>query len=141
MTVHHEKRVITRPRERLFDLVADVESYPQFLPMWRRARVLNHDGDSYVTEQEIGFGPVRERFRTRTMLDRPQRIRVTSADGLFRAFDIWWEFDKIRGGCRVGVTLNWEVHSPLLQRAIDAMLPSTAKSMIAAFERRAYDGS
>jgi coenzyme Q-binding protein COQ10 len=137
MTTHREARLISASVDRVFDLVADVERYPEFLPLWRHARVYRREGDVYLTEQEIGVGPIRERFRTRTELRRPDRIDVASDDALFRAFHICWTFDPLRDGCRASIALTWEVRSRSLQSAIDLLLPTVARTMVDAFQRRA----
>lgn len=138
MTTHRETRIVAASSDRLFTLVADVERYPDYLPMWKSARVYRHAGDVYFTQQEIGLGPIRERFRTRTELTRSTHIVVTSADRLFREFGIRWEFEATGDEtCRVTVALTWRVRSPLLQRVIDLALPETARKMVSAFERQA----
>lgn len=138
VTVHIENRLVPVPAELLFDLVADVERYPEFLPMWKSARIRNWDGPStYVTEQHVGLGPINERFLTRTVLARPARIDVSSEDKLFREFYIRWNFAPAQGGCRTGIELQWQVRSFLLQKGIDAVLPRTARMMVSAFETRA----
>jgi coenzyme Q-binding protein COQ10 len=137
MSVHTESRLIHAPRERLFELIADVEKYPDFLPMWIDARIYDRQDNTYYTEQKIGLGPIRQRFRTETVLTPPARIEVTSSDTLFRKFFIHWDLERIGRDCRVGITLSWEVRSYLMQKAIDLVLPETARSMVLAFERRA----
>lgn len=137
MTTYSETRMITAPRETVFDLVADVERYPEFLPLWSEARVYRHRGTTYYTEQEVGLGPIRQRFHTRTMLARPAHIDITSTDRAFRNFSIYWEFAEAPVGCAVRVDLTWQVRSWLMQRAIDLVLPETAKTMVNAFETRA----
>jgi coenzyme Q-binding protein COQ10 len=137
MSVHTESRLIHAPRERLFELIADVETYPEFLPMWIDARIYRRRGDTYFTKQEIGLGPIRQRFRTKTVLTIPTRIEVTSSDGLFREFFIRWDLANSNQNCQVDITLSWKVRSYLMQKAIDLVLPETARSMVLAFERRA----
>ena len=137
MTTHTERRRISRPRETLFDLVADVERYPEFLPMWRTANIRDRRKNLYVTEQDVGFGPIRQRFMTRTLLNRPEVIEVTSDDPLFRKFVIRWRFHDEGDACQVVIALDWRTRSFVLQHAIDAVLPQTARSMIQAFENRA----
>lgn len=137
MTTHRETRLIAASCDQVFELVADVERYPDFLSLWRRARVYHREGDVYMTDQEIGLGPIRERFRTRTELRRPHRIEVSAEDALFEAFRIVWNFDPVRGGCRASIALTWEMRSRRLQRGIDLLLPTVARSMVAAFSRRA----
>lgn len=138
MTLHSSSRSIKAPLEAVFDLVADVEQYPEFLPMWREARIIGRDGgDAYQTEQVVGIGPLEQRFCTRTMLFRPTRIEVDSPDPLFRTFFIRWDFAPTPDGCRIGITLDWEVQSRPMQRAIALLLPGVATTMVEAFERRA----
>ncbi len=142
MSTHRDSQIIRAPRERIFDLVADVERYPEFLPLWLDARIYRHRGETtYFTEQEVGLGPLRERFRTKTVMDRPSSIEVTSHDGLFRDFRILWTFSDAgvdgKPACRADIALTWQVRSWLMQRAIDLMLPETARSMVQAFARRA----
>ena len=137
MGVHTESRLINAPQERVFELIADVERYPEFLPMWIDAHIYRRRDGTYYTEQEIGLGLIRQRFRTKTVLTSPTRIEVTSADGLFREFFIRWDLASAGQNCRVDITLSWEVRSYLMQKAIDLLLPETARSMVRAFERRA----
>lgn len=139
MTVFAESRILIAPRDRVFDLVADVESYPQFLPLWRDAHVYERQGNVYLTEQSVGLGKLEERFRTKTVLARPLRIEVTSEDPLFRDFYIHWDFATIGLGCRISVALQWQLASPTLQGALDRLLPSAARSIVSAFEKRARD--
>ena len=140
MSLYSASRIIRQPQEVIFDLIADVERYPEFLPMWKSARILGRDGNSYTTEQMVGFGPIRERFRTQTVMVRPTLIEVTSTDRLFRNFFIRWDLEPAAGGCRAGIALRWEVRSRILQKAIDLALPETAGKMIDSFERRAAAG-
>ena len=137
MSVHTESRLIHASQEPLFELIADVEKYPDFLPMWSDARIYRRRGDIYFTEQEIGLGPIRQRFRTKTVLTPHTQIEVTSADGLFRKFFIRWDLAPDGDNCLVTIALSWEVKSLLMQKAIDLLLPETARSMVFAFEKRA----
>lgn len=139
MTTHTDSRVIMARPEHLFELVADVESYPHFLPLWRSAKVLRREGETYYTDQEVGLGPVRERFETRTVLTKPHSIEVTSADSMFRDFFIRWDFFPLGSCSRVKIALRWRVQSEKLQRAVDLLLPQAARSMASAFERRAKE--
>ena len=138
MTTHTETLIINVPCDHIFELVADVERYPEFLPFWRKAHIYRHRGEAiYFTEQEIGLGLLQGYFRTRTELIRPSQIEVTSQDGLFRNFNILWKFGDTAKGCQVVISLTWEVRSLLMQRAIDFVLPETARKMVDAFENRA----
>jgi coenzyme Q-binding protein COQ10 len=140
MTVCTENRIVSAPADLLFSLVADVERYPEFLPMWKWARIRRWDGPStYYTAQNVGFGPIRERFETKTILAPPESIIVTSSDALFREFYIRWTFAEVPEGCQTGIELKWQAQSFLLQKAIDMVLPKTAEMMVDAFETRVQD--
>jgi len=139
MPVHKEVRVIPCRCDQFFDMVADVESYPEFLPFWRLAHVYRREGDVYYTDQQVGIGLfVHQTFRSCTKLDRPGRIDVTSDDGIFKDFRISWRFEPVAdGNCRVEFTLSCEARSRLLSEVMDLMLLETARTMVTAFEARA----
>jgi coenzyme Q-binding protein COQ10 len=137
MTIHTDSRIAVAPLETVFDLVADVERYPEFLPLWRDAQVLGRNGSVYDTEQTVGLGPITKKFRTRTVLNRPTHIEVSSTDQIFRTFFIRWDFATVGRGCRISIALAWDVKSRQLQGAIDQLLPGVARTMVEAFENRA----
>lgn len=139
MTLHSDSRIIPASPDRIFDLVADVESYPEFLPLWREARVIERQPSVYWTEQTVGLGPVHEKFQTKTMLFRPVRIEVTSTDELFNNFFISWDFNPAGRGCRASIGLTWEMRASRLQSAIEMLLPHAARTMVSAFQKRARD--
>ena len=131
MATHRESRAIARPAEEIFDIVADVERYPEFLPLIREARIFNRVEDKYETEQSLALGLLMHRFRTRTVLDRPRGITVVSADRSFCRFDIRWQFAPLGDDrCHVDFTLDCETNSFFLM--------PMAISMVAAFEARAH---
>ncbi len=142
MSTHSEQRIIACSPERFFDIVADVESYPDFLPFWRDAKVYRRAGHVYYTRQEIGIGPVRESFRSKTVLQPPSQIDIVSSEQIFREFAIHWEFrPAVDGGCQVRFELSIEARAGLLRKIMNAMLTDVARGMVSAFERRALEHS
>ncbi len=122
----------------MFDLAADVERYPEFLPWWVAARVLRRDGKIYYTDQILGLGPLHVRFVSKAVLQRPRRIDVTSDKPPFRRFELSWIFEPIAdAGCRVSVVATLALRSRLLQRVVDQLLPAAVDGIITAFEARA----
>ena len=135
---HKESRVVTIAPERMFDLVADVERYPEFLPLMREARIVNRAADAYETEQVMALGLFVYRFRTRTVLDPPRSIIVTSTDRGFRRFDIRWSFAPApEGGCRIDFALDCEVCSLWLKPLGDVWAAQMALTTVNAFVMRA----
>ena len=137
-TSHHESRVVAISAERLFALVADVERYPEFIPLMREARIIRRYDRGYETEQVLALGLLQRRFRTRTELDSPRSIVVTSADHIFRRFDICWMFAPTpEGQCRIDFALDCEVRSIWFKPISEVLVRPMALSMVNAFVQRA----
>lgn len=136
---HRESREIVVVSEQMFDLVADVERYPEFVPLLRAAKVIRHHPDGYETDQTLALGPLTHRFRTRTALDRPRSIVVTSADPSFRRFDLRWSFTPTTADCcRIDFSLDCEVRSLWLRPVGDVLMTQMALTMVNAFVTRAH---
>lgn len=139
MPVHRESRILPYRRDQFFDLVADVESYPEFLPLWRFANIYRREGDVYYTDQQIGLGLwISQRFRSRTKIKRPTDIEVTSDEAIFDNFRIAWHFESpSEDSCSVEFELSCDARSPVISQVMDMMLLEAAQTMIEAFEARA----
>lgn len=139
MPKHRVERVLPYTAEQLFDLAADVERYPEFLPSWVAARVVRRERETYETDQIVRFGPIRQRFFSRTVLSRPERIDVTSTSRSFRRFDLTWTFDPVpEGGCRVVLAAEIEFRRAVLDLLFDQALAGMLDKIILAFERRLF---
>jgi coenzyme Q-binding protein COQ10 len=131
-------RVLAYRPEQLFDIAADVERYPEFLPWWLSARILRRDGNVYYTDQVVGFGPVRQRFSTKTVLNRPQGITVTAIDGPFDTFQLTWRFTLVQHErCEATLDGRIELRVPVLGVLFDRAIGDAAGSILSAFEDRA----
>lgn len=139
MPVHRESCILPYRRDQFFDLVADVESYPEFLPLWRYAHIYRREGDVYYTDQQIGVGLwMSQRFHSRTKLDRPTDIEVSSDDSIFENFRIVWHFESpSEGSCQIEFEMSCDARSPMMRHIMDIMLVETARTMVGAFESRA----
>ena len=139
MPLYETNRVLHYAPEQLFDLAADVERYPEFLPWWVAARVSRRGAESYETDQIIGFGPIRQRFTSRTVLHRPTRIEVISTDRPFEQFLLRWTFERLpEGGCEVALTVHMTLRSRLLQGLLDQTLARGVARIMTSFEARAH---
>lgn len=137
-TSHRESRVVPIAAERLFDLVADVERYPEFIPLMQEARIIERHDRGYETEQVLALGLLQRRFRTRTELDPPRSMTVTSVDRIFRRFDIRWTFAPTpEGHCRIDFALDCEVRSIWFKPISEVLVRQMALMMVNAFVQRA----
>ncbi len=139
MLTHAEQRVLAYTPEQLFDLVADIERYPEFLPWCRGARIRERQPRLIVADLIIGFKMFRERFTSRVELNPPRRIDVTYAEGPFRYLNNHWIFDKVAGGCRIDFFVDFEFKSRVLQKVMELLFGEAVRRMVAAFEARARD--
>lgn len=139
MPSHEAQCELAYTPEQLFDLAADVECYPKFLPWWIAARIRKREGNVYYSDQVVGFGVFRERFGSKTVLQRPERIDVTSSDRVFRNFGLTWLFEPLPGnGCRVELLVDLELRSKLVHELFRRTINRTLGSIMSAFEARAH---
>lgn len=141
LTRHAERRVVAYAPLQLFDLVADVRRYPEFLPWCQAARVRSRNGQTEIAELAIGFGPFHERFVSRVELapDRAggPRIDTTGIEGPFRRLVSRWTFHPHAGGTEIEFELEFEFRSLLLQQTVRLLFAEAVRRMVAAFEARA----
>ena len=138
MPTHAEKRVLPHSREQLFELVADIEKYPEFLPWCVATRVRERKGDTSISDMVIGFKMFREKFTTKVVLRQPDRIDVSYSEGPFKYLSNHWIFETHGDGhCLIDFYVDFEFRSKLLQAAIGAVFNEAVRRMISAFEKRA----
>ncbi|HVM77766.1 MAG TPA: type II toxin-antitoxin system RatA family toxin [Stellaceae bacterium] len=138
MATHAERRKLPYTAEQLFDLVADVERYPEFLPWCVGARIRERGENTIVADLLIGFRMIRERFTSKVVLDRPRRIDVAYSEGPFKYLNNHWIFEPQEdGGCVIDFYVDFEFHSRLLQKVIEVLFNEAVRRMVSAFEGRA----
>ena len=121
----------------MFDLVDDIERYPEFLPWCRRASVRKRTEDQVEATVEVGVRGIHKAFSTRNALDRPHRIDMKLLTGPFRSLEGSWSFDETESGCNVSLSLDFEVsHSPL-NLLFSTVFEEIVRSQVAAFTKRA----
>jgi len=137
MPTHAERQLVPYRPDQLFDLVADIGRYPEFLPWCVGARVRTRTETGEVADLTIGFGPFRESFTSRVTLDRPRRVRVRYEKGPFRYLNNQWDFIPHSHGTEVDFFVDFEFHSRILQAAIGVVFNEAVRRMVNAFHRRA----
>lgn len=128
----------------LFELVADVPRYPEFLPWCHAGRIRRREGpDVQIAELAIGFGPFHEKFASRVVLapDSPggPRIDTTGIEGPFRRLVSRWTFQPHPTGCTIDFELEFDFRSMLLQQTVRLLFAEAVKRMVSAFETRARE--
>ncbi|PRY95176.1 coenzyme Q-binding protein COQ10 [Hasllibacter halocynthiae] len=147
MPHHHERRTLPYTPQQMYDLVADVSSYPAFLPWIAAARVrsVEEEGDHLVmlADLVISFKVFRERFGSRVVLRPGERVIETSyVEGPFRQMDSTWRFHDVESDpdcCEIEFEVDFEFKSRLLQGAANMFFQDAMQRIVRAFERRAAE--
>lgn len=127
----------------MFDLVADCDKYPEFLPfcvsMKARPRGVDAEGNAIVlAEMEIGYKAIRQNFATRNIMDRKAlKITVEYVDGPFSRLRNIWNFEPDPLGCRVEFYIDYEFRSRMLAMLMGSMFDAIFRTFASAFEARA----
>lgn len=126
----------------MYDLVADVASYPEFLPWCAAARIRSRspqgEAEVMLADLVISFKVFRERFGSRvTLFADTHRIDTEYLDGPFKFLKSTWEFKDIEGGCHVDFYVDFEFKSMLLQGVIGVVFNEAMQRIVRAFEQRA----
>lgn len=138
------KRRVRHTAPQMFDLVADVERYPEFVPLCQalkiRQRTPKDDGtEIVVADMTVSFKLVRETFTSKVTLDRPNlKILVEYLRGPFSNLENRWSFEpKSETECDVGFFLDYEFRSRMLAMLMGSMFDAAFARFSTAFEKRA----
>jgi len=147
MPTHAEIRIVQYTARQMFDLIADVPRYPEFLPWVAGARIRSRrplgEGTGEVIEADlvVSFKLFRERFGSRVTL-RPEarQIDVEYLDGPFKYLRNHWKFEPHgERACKVDFFVDFEFRSAILQKVIGLVFNEAMQRIVRAFERRAED--
>ena len=145
MPTHSERRFLPYSSDEMYALVADVGSYPKFLPWNSAARIRSRtarDDGSEVMEADlvISFKVFRERFGSRvTLWPAQKKIETEYLDGPFKYMKSHWVFHEAAGGCEVEFFVDFEFRNAILQGIIGVVFNDAMQRVVRAFERRAVE--
>lgn len=133
-----ETRHLPYTAEQMFDLVADVASYPEFLPWVVATRVRGRDEKGLEADMLVGFKAIREKFTSRVEFDRPHGLRVHYIDGPLRDLDNRWAFSPAAdGGCDITFEVDFAFKNMMFEALAGQYIDRAFRKMVNAFEERA----
>jgi coenzyme Q-binding protein COQ10 len=133
-----ETRRLPYSAEQMFELVADVARYPEFLPWVVATRVRSDDGTEMVADMLVGFKALREKFTSRVLKRRPDRLEVIYIDGPMRDLDNLWHFRPLpEGGCEIAFSVEFTFKNKMFEMLAGQYFDRAFRKMVAAFEARA----
>ena len=135
-----ETRRMPYSAEQMFDLVADVGKYPEFLPWVIATRVRSQTTDELVADMLVGFKALREKFTSRVELSRPGRLEVHYVDGPMKDLDNLWQFHPLEnGGCELEFSVDFTFRNKMFEMLAGQYFDRAFRKMVAAFEARANE--
>jgi coenzyme Q-binding protein COQ10 len=126
--------------EQMYDLVADVGRYAEFLPWVVATRVKSDSETEMVADMLVGFNALREKFTSKVEKRRPEYIEVIYLDGPMRDLDNVWQFRALpEGGCEVDFLVEFTFRNALFERLAGQYFDRAFRKMVGAFEKRAEE--
>lgn len=143
MPSHSETRTLPYSADQMYDLVADVARYPEFLPWTAAARIRSRkeEGDHEVmlADLVVSFKVFRERFGSRvTLWPGRKRIDTEYIEGPFKHLHSRWEFRDVEGGSEIHFEVDFEFRNIILQKAAGMFFFEAMQRIVRAFEARAH---
>ena len=124
----------------MYNLVNDIESYPQFLPWCRSDKVVPYSEDELRATIEMAKGAVHKTFTTNNRMQKHKMIDIRLLEGPFQRLEGYWRFEPLRAdACKVSLDMEFEFSSTLLRKVIEPVFKQIANSLVDAFCKRAVE--
>jgi coenzyme Q-binding protein COQ10 len=136
---HSETRHLPYTPEQMYDMVADVKSYPQFLPWVSAMRVRSDSATETLADMIVGFKGLRETFTSRVKKSHPDTIMVDYIDGPLKYLRNEWRFRREEGGCAVDFSVDFAFKNRMFEMLAGQVFGQALRKMIGAFETRAAE--
>lgn len=137
MTLVKRSRIVPFTTEKMYNLVNDIEKYPDFLPYISRGIVHHRDDSEVQATLEIEAGGVTKTFTTRNRLQSNKMIEIRLVDGPFKHLEGFWRFDEVPEGCQISFDLEFEFANKMFSMFLGPIFEQIADKMVDSFCDRA----
>ncbi len=138
MPTHAENRHLPYTPEQMFDLVASVDKYPEFLPWCISSKITSREGDIFYADVVIGYKMFQEKFTSKVITNRPDFIHVEYMSGPMKHLSNRWKFIREPdGSCTVDFYVDFEFKNIFFEKLIGVFFHELVRRMVGAFEARA----
>ncbi len=138
MTIVQKSALVKFSAQQMFDLVNDIEAYPQFLPWCSGSRIIKRETDFVEAELLISKGGFKKAFSTRNRIDSGGKITVSLLDGPFSYLEGVWNFMPLReDASKISLDLEFEMSGKLASLAFGAVFNQICNTMVSSFTQRA----
>ena len=125
--------------KKIFNLIADVESYPKFLPGWLSVHVISKTDKRLLVTQKVGVPLVNWEFKSSAEMEEPRHIHISAKDGPFRHLDIHWYLEAVaKEMSRVTITVNADIDTQV-KSVLNIIVRQTIHSLLEHFSSRARE--
>lgn len=138
MPSHERTRELPYRPDQMFDLVADVERYPEFVPGYREVRIQGRNGNHLTVEQRVEMGPRTVRFTSVATLERPEHLHIRSTDSPFSELEVDWRFLGTDEGTRVAFRAGYDWTPPVFGSVLERWFRDHSDRILEAFIVRAH---
>lgn len=122
----------------MYELVVDIERYPEFLNWCANTRILERSGSQVVAAIDIRFKGLHRSFTTRNYMDSGRAVRIELVDGPFRTLNGIWRFIELdESSCKIELDLEFDFSTAFLARIVGPVFSQIANRQLDAFQRRA----
>ena len=141
-----DSKVLPYTAEQMYNLVADVSSYPEFLPWVVGARLFNQQESQFDADLIVGIKMFKERFTSRVTLNpvdlvgvegNKLGVHVEYIKGPMKYLHNYWTFENVEGGCHVNFLVDFEFKNIIFQKLAGSLFQDAVFKMMSAFEKRA----
>lgn len=140
MTEIHRSAIVPYSAHRMFDLVADISSYPQFLPWCSGARIVTAKDDEVIAAIDIAYGGVNKTFSTRNLLQRDKIMEMRLIEGPFSFLQGCWQFTPLgEDASKISLDLEFRVANRLMSLALTPVFSNIANQLVDRFHQRAAE--
>jgi ribosome-associated toxin RatA of RatAB toxin-antitoxin module len=140
MTTIHRSAIVPYSAHQMFDLVADIPSYPKFLPWCGGARITSAQGDEVIAAIDIAYSGVHRTFSTRNLLQRDKMMEIQLLEGPFSYLQGFWQFKVLdEQSSKISLDLEFDVANRIVGLALTPVFSNIANQLVDRFHRRATE--
>ncbi|HSD97446.1 MAG TPA: type II toxin-antitoxin system RatA family toxin [Sulfuricaulis sp.] len=140
MTTIHRSAIVPYSAHQMFELVADIPSYPKFLPWCGGARINSTQGDEVIAAIDIAYSGVHRTFSTRNLLQRDKMMEIQLLEGPFSYLQGFWQFKALdEQSCKISLDLEFDVANRIVGLALTPVFSNIANQLVDRFHRRATE--
>ena len=140
MTEIHRSAIVSYSAHQMFELVADIPAYPQFLPWCGGARIITAKDDEVVASIDIAYGGINKTFTTRNLLQRGKVMEMRLIEGPFSSLQGCWLFTPLgEDASKISLDLEFKVANRILSLALTPVFSNIANQLVEHFHQRAAE--